>query len=43
MQEIAERMKGLQSDLQKAVKAEDYENAASLRDQIKRLTGQIGN
>lgn len=43
LQEMAERMKGLQNDLQKAVKAEDYENAASLRDQIKRLTGQSEN
>ena len=39
--EMAERMKGLQDDLQRAVKAEDYENAASLRDQIRRLTSEI--
>ena len=37
LQEITERMKTLKADLQKAVKAEDYENAASLRDQIQRL------
>ena len=41
LQEMAERMQGLQSDLQKAVKAEDYENAASLRDQIRRLSSEI--
>ena len=41
--EVTERMKTLQDDLQKAVRDEDYENAASLRDQIKRLSGQIGN
>ena len=41
--EITERMKNLQDDLQKAVKDEDYENAASLRDQIRRLSGQMGN
>ena len=37
LQEITERMKTLKADLQKAVKAEDYESAASLRDQIQRL------
>ncbi len=41
--EVTERMKNLQDDLQKAVRDEDYENAASLRDQINRLSGQIGN
>lgn len=41
--EITERMQTLQDDLQKAVLEEDYENAASLRDQIKRLSGQVGN
>ena len=40
-QEMAERLAGLKADLQKAVKAEDYENAASLRDQIQRLAGEI--
>ena len=30
-------MKALTSDLEKAVKEENYETAASLRDQIKRL------
>ncbi len=41
LQEMAERMQTLQSDLQRAVKAEDYENAASLRDQIRKLSSQI--
>ena len=39
--EITERMKGLQEDLQKAVQEEDYEGAASLRDQIRKLSSQI--
>ncbi len=38
-QEITERMKGLQDDLLKAVREENYEGAASLRDQIKKLAG----
>ncbi len=38
---ITERMKRLQDDLQKAVRDEDYENAASLRDQIRKLSSQI--
>ena len=41
--EITERMKHLQNDLDKAVLEEDYENAASLRDQLKRLSGQVGS
>ena len=41
--EMTERMKHLQSDLQKAVRDEDYENAATLRDQIRRLSNQIDN
>ena len=40
LQEIAERMTTLKADLQKAVRAEDYENAASLRDQIQRLNAE---
>jgi protein arginine kinase activator len=39
--EHAERLRGLQADLKKAVEAENYENAASLRDQIKKLAGQM--
>jgi protein arginine kinase activator len=41
--ELSERMKHLESDLQKAVQNEDYENAAQLRDQIRRLVTQISN
>ncbi len=41
-QEITERMKSLQDDLLKAVREENYEIAASLRDQIRKLSGQIG-
>ena len=35
--ELGDRMKVLTSDLEKAVKEENYETAASLRDQIKKL------
>jgi len=35
--ELGDRMKALAADLEKAVAAENYESAASLRDQIKRL------
>jgi len=35
--ELGDRMKALNSDLEKAVKEENYETAASLRDQIKKL------
>jgi len=35
--ELGDRMKALTSDLEKAVKEENYETAASLRDQIKKL------
>ena len=38
---MTERMKGLQEDLLKAVRAENYEDAASLRDQIRKLSSQI--
>ena len=41
--ELSERMKHLESDLQKAVQNEDYENAAQLRDQIRRLVNQLQN
>ena len=41
LQEMTERMAGLKTNLQKAIDAEDYENAASLRDQIQRLASQI--
>ncbi len=40
--ELTERMQGLQDDLQKAVREEDYESAASLRDQIRKLSTQSG-
>ena len=39
-QEFTERMKGLQDDLQKAVRDENYEDAATLRDQIRKLSSQ---
>ena len=35
--ELGDRMKSLTQDLEKAVKEENYETAASLRDQIKKL------
>ena len=38
--EITERMKGLQDDLQKAVREENYEGAAALRDELRKLSGQ---
>jgi protein arginine kinase activator len=41
--ELSERMKSLEMDLQKAVQDEDYENAAQLRDQIRRLVTQLQN
>ena len=41
--ELTERMKGLQDDLQKAVREENYESAASLRDQIRKLSNQTGH
>ena len=37
----AERLKTLQADLKKAVEAENYEDAASLRDQITKLKSQM--
>lgn len=39
--EMTERMKGLQEDLLKAVREENFEGAASLRDQIRDLSSQI--
>ena len=39
--EMTERMKGLQDNLLKAVREENYEDAASLRDQIRKLSSQI--
>ena len=39
--QMTERMKGLQEDLLKAVREENYEDAASLRDQIRQLSTQI--
>jgi protein arginine kinase activator len=38
--EYADRMKSLQKKLAKAIEAEDFENAALLRDEIKQLTAQ---
>ena len=40
-QEITARLRGLQEDLNRAVREENYEAAASLRDQIKKLSGQL--
>ena len=39
--ECAERLKTLQADLKNAVEAENYEDAASLRDQITKLKSQM--
>ena len=39
--QMTERMKGLQENLLKAVREENYEDAASLRDQIRKLSSQI--
>ncbi len=39
--EIAERLRGMQEELKKAVESENYENAASLRDQIRKLANQM--
>lgn len=41
--EIGDRMRSLTEDLQKAVAEENYETAASLRDQIKQLEHQIAS
>jgi protein arginine kinase activator len=39
---LTHRMRTLNEDLQKAVAEENYETAASLRDQLKQLEGEIG-
>ncbi len=39
--QMTERMKGLQEDLLKAVRDENYEDAANLRDQIRKLSTQL--
>ena len=39
--ELADRMRTLNQDLQKAVAEENYESAAALRDQIKQLETQL--
>ena len=39
--ELSDRMRSLTSDLQKAVAEENYETAASLRDQIKQLEAEL--
>ena len=41
--ELGDRMRALTADLEKAVAAENYESAASLRDQIKRLEHEKAN
>lgn len=40
IQKLNERLKTLQDDLQKAVREENYEGAANLRDQIRRIATQ---
>ena len=40
---LNERLKTLQEDLQKAVRDENYEGAASLRDQIRKISTQSEN
>lgn len=40
-QDLAERLKGLQKKLDKAVADEDFETAAQLRDQLKVVRGQL--
>jgi protein arginine kinase activator len=39
--ELSDRMRALTENLQKAVEEENYETAASLRDQIKQLEGDL--
>jgi protein arginine kinase activator len=41
--ELSDRMRSLNQDLEKAVAEENYEGAASLRDQIKRLEGELAS
>ena len=40
---LSHRMRALAENLQKAVKDENYETAASLRDQIKQLESELSN
>jgi len=40
---LSQRMRALTENLQKAVADENYETAASLRDQIKRLESELSN
>ena len=40
---LNQRMRALNENLQKAVADENYETAASLRDQIKRIEGDLSN
>jgi protein arginine kinase activator len=42
-QVLNQRMRALTENLQKAVADENYETAASLRDQIKRIEGDLSN
>ncbi len=42
VQAITGRMQSLREDLEKAVRAENYEGAADLRDQIRQLESEIG-
>ena len=39
--QMTERMKGLQENLLRAVREENYEDAANLRDQIRKLSSQL--
>jgi protein arginine kinase activator len=41
--ELNNRMRALAENLQKAVAAENYETAASLRDQIKQLESELAS
>jgi protein-arginine kinase activator protein McsA len=41
--ELNHRMRALNENLQKAVAEENYETAASLRDQIKQLESELSN
>lgn len=41
--ELNDRMRSLNADLEKAVAEENYETAASLRDEIKKLEGEIAD
>ena len=41
--ELSDKMRALTNDLEKAVKEENYENAATLRDQIKQLEHELSS